>query len=254
MKSSAKRAVTAAFCALLLTSFASAHSGKTDASGGHWDNSTGEYHYHHGYPAHQHTNGICPYDPEYGEATQEQTDEPEEEAPEEAPSEEANEETELYNDGLGDDGTYETAYNLGYQYGMETLCELCKDTISNAYMLTSELCHTCALSGSTPYADKDSSYNQAYEDGYYQSETDFYTAIDKAIEQYLSPEQAQDAAYNRGREDGKCEGTALSKVKLAEGEEQFDERLKNERIKGALASAAGAVILTAAYTVYRKRK
>lgn len=39
-----------------------AHPGKTDANGGHWDRSTGTYHYHHGYPAHQHTNGICPYD------------------------------------------------------------------------------------------------------------------------------------------------------------------------------------------------
>ena len=39
-----------------------AHSGRTDSNGGHWDNSTGEYHYHHGYPAHDHVNGICPYD------------------------------------------------------------------------------------------------------------------------------------------------------------------------------------------------
>lgn len=39
-----------------------AHGGKTDANGGHYDRSTGEYHYHHGYPAHQHTNGVCPYD------------------------------------------------------------------------------------------------------------------------------------------------------------------------------------------------
>lgn len=38
------------------------HSGRTDANGGHYDRSTGEYHYHHGYPAHQHENGICPYD------------------------------------------------------------------------------------------------------------------------------------------------------------------------------------------------
>lgn len=250
-----KKKIIAALClTLLLIPAAGAHSGRTDANGGHWDNSTGEYHYHHGYPAHQHENGVCPYDPEYGEATQEQADEPEEETPEEAPSEEASEEAELYNDGLGDDGTYETAYNLGYQHGMETLCELCKDTISNAYMLTSELCQTRALTGSTPYADKDSSYNQAYEDGYYQSETDFYTEVDKAIEQYLSPEQAQDEAYNRGREDGKREGSALSKVKAAEGEEQFDERLKNERIKGALVSAAGAVILAAAYAIYRRRE
>lgn len=38
-----------------------AHSGRTDASGGHTDRSTGEYHYHHGYPAHSHVGGVCPY-------------------------------------------------------------------------------------------------------------------------------------------------------------------------------------------------
>ena len=47
---------------------ASAHSGRTDGSGGHWNRSTGEYHYHHGYSAHDHYDmdgdGIadCPYD------------------------------------------------------------------------------------------------------------------------------------------------------------------------------------------------
>lgn len=45
-----------------------AHSGKTDENGGHTDHDTGEYHYHHGYPAHQHYDidgdGTidCPYD------------------------------------------------------------------------------------------------------------------------------------------------------------------------------------------------
>lgn len=45
-----------------------AHPGKTDSSGGHTDHETGEYHYHHGYPAHDHydmdDDGIvdCPYD------------------------------------------------------------------------------------------------------------------------------------------------------------------------------------------------
>lgn len=38
-----------------------AHPGGTDGSGGHYNRSTGEYHYHHGYPEHQHTNGECPY-------------------------------------------------------------------------------------------------------------------------------------------------------------------------------------------------
>ena len=45
-----------------------AHSGRTDSNGKHYDSSTGEYHFHHGYAAHQHTDlnddGIpdCPYD------------------------------------------------------------------------------------------------------------------------------------------------------------------------------------------------
>lgn len=43
---------------LSVTSFA--HSGGTDSKGGHYNGSS--YHYHHGYPAHQHTNGHCPYD------------------------------------------------------------------------------------------------------------------------------------------------------------------------------------------------
>lgn len=39
-----------------------AHSGGTDGQGGHYNSSTGEYHYHHGYSAHQHEGGECPYD------------------------------------------------------------------------------------------------------------------------------------------------------------------------------------------------
>lgn len=57
-----KKALTVIFCLLLVLTSASAHPGGTDGSGGHWDHSAGEYHYHHGYPAHQHTDGICPYD------------------------------------------------------------------------------------------------------------------------------------------------------------------------------------------------
>lgn len=51
------------FFALILTLSvaASAHSGRTDAYGGHNDNINGGYHYHHGYPAHDHPGGICPY-------------------------------------------------------------------------------------------------------------------------------------------------------------------------------------------------
>ena len=39
-------------CVLVLP--ASAHPGRTDSNGGHYDRSTGEYHYHHGYSAHDH--------------------------------------------------------------------------------------------------------------------------------------------------------------------------------------------------------
>lgn len=56
-----KKTFSVLVCFILLFCTASAHAGRTDANGGHWDRSTGEYHYHHGYPAHQHTNGICPY-------------------------------------------------------------------------------------------------------------------------------------------------------------------------------------------------
>lgn len=50
---------------LLLSLPVSAHSGRTDSAGGHHDNKNvsglGPYHYHHGYPAHLHPNGVCPY-------------------------------------------------------------------------------------------------------------------------------------------------------------------------------------------------
>ena len=55
------------FVAIISLGFiASAHSGRTDGSGGHRDtrnvSGLGSYHYHcGGYPAHLHKNGVCPY-------------------------------------------------------------------------------------------------------------------------------------------------------------------------------------------------
>lgn len=46
----------------LMVGPAFAHPGGTDGNGGHVDRSTGEYHYHHGYSAHDHVDGVCPYD------------------------------------------------------------------------------------------------------------------------------------------------------------------------------------------------
>ena len=51
----------AVIVAAILLIPASAHPGRTDSKGGHHNRSTGEYHYHHGYPEHQHTGGECPY-------------------------------------------------------------------------------------------------------------------------------------------------------------------------------------------------
>lgn len=65
-----KRKILLLFIVLLVFVFAknaSAHSGRTDGKGGHYDHSTGEYHYHHGYPPHDHKDMDgdgkvdCPY-------------------------------------------------------------------------------------------------------------------------------------------------------------------------------------------------
>ena len=63
-----KRVATIILCAVFLLSYTapSAHSGRTDSSGGHHDyknkSGLGSYHYHcGGHPAHLHKNGVCPY-------------------------------------------------------------------------------------------------------------------------------------------------------------------------------------------------
>lgn len=60
-----KKFICAIFVSILVLGAAAfpaaAHSGRTDSQGGHTNHSTGEYHFHHGYSAHQHAGGICPY-------------------------------------------------------------------------------------------------------------------------------------------------------------------------------------------------
>ena len=68
MKTSSRRFFSLFFLTILILaivfspSSVFAHSGRTDSQGGHYNHSTGEYHFHHGYPAHQHTDGNCPYE------------------------------------------------------------------------------------------------------------------------------------------------------------------------------------------------
>lgn len=46
---------------IMLSIPAYAHPGSLDEYGGHYDYSTGDYHFHHGYPAHSHAGGRCVY-------------------------------------------------------------------------------------------------------------------------------------------------------------------------------------------------
>lgn len=57
-----RKSLIIALLFLCFSSTALAHPGGTDSNGGHYNRSTGEYHYHHGYSAHQHPGGVCPYD------------------------------------------------------------------------------------------------------------------------------------------------------------------------------------------------
>lgn len=60
-----------ATCLLLFSIYTEAHSGGTDWRGGHKNHATGEYHYHHGYSAHDHYDidgdgkKDCPYTFDY---------------------------------------------------------------------------------------------------------------------------------------------------------------------------------------------
>lgn len=69
-------AVPAQFCYSTLT--VQAHSGRTDNRGGHHDyknkSGLGSYHYHHGFPAHLHVNGVCPYESGYTDSNTSSTD------------------------------------------------------------------------------------------------------------------------------------------------------------------------------------
>lgn len=62
-----KKLITLILCVSLLLPYnvSLAHSGRTDAAGGHHDynnkSGLGSYHYHHGMGPHLHSGGVCPY-------------------------------------------------------------------------------------------------------------------------------------------------------------------------------------------------
>ena len=69
IKKMKKRIITVIFLVSMLITIIPlsviSHRGRTDSSGGHHDynnvSGLGSYHYHHGYGAHLHPNGVCPY-------------------------------------------------------------------------------------------------------------------------------------------------------------------------------------------------
>ena len=82
-----------------------AHSGRTDGSGGHRDNKNvsglGYYHYHcGGYPAHLHSNGVCPYKSTSSKSSSTSS---------------TNKYDEAYNE--GSEAGYELGYDDGYNEG-----------------------------------------------------------------------------------------------------------------------------------------
>lgn len=172
MKSSAKRAVTAVCCALLLTSFASAHPGRTDASGGHWDNSTGEYHYHHGYPAHQHTNGVCPYD--YDDQTGASSGSSSEYVSPTITSDAEELSVSDYGPEAEDDfDSKREAYESGFESGVEYSRD--EDIEGNAYHEGYHEGYDVGYDEGSSYYDDDS-YDEGYENGYNRGYRDGYYA------------------------------------------------------------------------------
>ena len=344
-----KKTFSVLFCFMLLFCSASAHAGRTDAAGGHWDRSSGTYHYHHGYPAHQHTNGICPYD--YDDQTginsgtvsssksssvsastqsQESTEPPEgypyPDTYEIAPGSRLIDRTYYFNEngfmytpypfddiphgatetdnssflqfdsvtlnqvvyqyGLEDrsrqfqegalygiheascyynqwyeqgyqdgqiedepstpieypydrdDGTYETAYNAGYTRGCALLIEMHSDLLPNVNTLTGQLSASNRLDGETPLTDYGATFESAYEDGFYQSETDFFAKLDSYIV------SAESAESNKNSEEISQENKIVNNV------ESHSEETQSESDDGIPWRAVALMSLLLVLTIY----
>lgn len=141
----------------------------------------------------------------------------------------------MYNGGLGDDGTYETAWNLGYQHAIEDFCDRNEDSGINFGELATKLCHENALVGSTPYSVRESSYNNAYESGWNQAADDVYSSINEALSQYVNGVTRDEllAKYQEGHAVG-----------LSEGKKQpVEAESDTETLKLALGLAAALIVL-----------
>lgn len=176
-----KKTFSVLFCLMLLFVSASAHAGRTDAAGGHWDRSSGTYHYHHGYPAHQHTNGICPYD--YNDLTGSNSG---------SSSSISTVSSVYYENEPGDYGpeaetdfeTKRDAFHSGFEWGVEYSHD--DDIAGSAYNDGYDEGYKQGYSeGETIGSDNghqngyDEGYDSGYDEGYAQGESDTYDSAEK---------------------------------------------------------------------------
>ena len=72
------------------------------------------------------------------------------------------------------------------------MIELHSELLPNVNILTGQLSATNRIEGKTPLSDYGATFESAYEDGYYQSETDFYSALDDLIVSASYSDESED--------------------------------------------------------------
>lgn len=208
-----KKTFSVLLCFILLFCTASAHAGRTDANGGHWDRSTGEYHYHHGYPAHQHTNGICPYD--YNDLT---------------------------GSNSGSSSSISTVASVSYEnepgdYGpeAETDFETKRDAFYSGFEWGVEYSHDDDIAGSAYNDGYDEGYKQGYSDG---NEDGYEEGINKV----------SDENYNDGFDDGYNQGSSETyESAKQEGYEQGVDETESFFVFYVIFATCLAVLICALY-------
>lgn len=163
-----------------------AHSGRTDSNGGHRDNKNasglGSYHYHHGYPAHLHTNG-CPYSggsaSTSSSGTSSSSNKNSNYSASNIQKEKQSAKSKGYNEGYSDGykeasvndnsylGSYKEEYKAGYEEGYAKGKEKIEAEKSEAYNIGKELGKSGAES-KNEYTELSlkASYDKGYKDGY----------------------------------------------------------------------------------------
>lgn len=170
---------------LFTTSFATAHRGRTDAQGGHYDyeneSGLGSYHYHHGYSAHLHENGVCPYETA---TTPEPTQTaPEQQQPEQQPLlEPVSEEGIDYSQFESLEDAYESGYFYALYHKYSNLYEESEDrskleSLLNLGILTNLYFKNSKITYSDEVEVEDFTNEDAFEEGKVQGSNDLENTL-----------------------------------------------------------------------------